>query len=50
MRNNYQCDICGCFLNPDQWKYCDKCQNKANEICKKHNNEVIRDETGTQDD
>lgn len=50
MTNNNQCDSCGCFLNPEQWKECDKCHNKDMERNRKHYGEVIKHESGTQDD
>ena len=26
MNNYYRCDSCGCYLDPDEWIYCEKCK------------------------
>lgn len=48
--NDYQCDSCGCFLDPERWKVCDKCNKKSTKRNKEHYKEVIKHESGTQDD
>jgi hypothetical protein len=50
MMNNSKCDSCGCFLDPDRWKVCDKCIKKTTRRNKEHYKEVIKHESGTQDD
>lgn len=50
MMNNLKCDSCGCFLNPEQWKECDKCQDKDSYQRRKHYGEVVKYESGAQDD
>lgn len=50
MMNNFKCDSCGCFLDPEHWKECDKCRGKDRERHKQHYKEIIKHESGTQDD
>ena len=50
MMHPYHCDSCGCFLDPEQWRECDKCHSKDRERARKHSREVMKHETGTQDD
>lgn len=26
MKNNYRCDICGCYLDPGEGRTCDECR------------------------
>lgn len=28
MMHPYRCDSCGCFLDPEHWKECDKCHQR----------------------
>lgn len=28
MRNRYQCDVCGCYLDPGEGLLCDECRLK----------------------
>lgn len=28
MRNRYQCDMCGCYLDPGEGLLCDECRQK----------------------
>ena len=49
MMHPYRCDSCGRFLDPEQWRECDKCHNEDRERARKHSGEV-KHETGTQDD
>nr|DAL64395.1 MAG TPA_asm: hydrogenase/urease nickel incorporation protein [Caudoviricetes sp.] len=50
MMNNSKCDSCGYFLDPEHWKECDKCRGKDREHHKQHYKEIIKHESGTQDD
>lgn len=29
MRNRYQCDVCGCYLDPGEGLLCDECRQKV---------------------
>ena len=29
MRNRYQCDVCGCYLDPGEGLLCDECTQKV---------------------
>ncbi len=48
--NNYRCDFCGCYLNLEHWKECDKCNGKDTKRNRKYHKEVTKHESGTQDD
>lgn len=48
--NNYRCDSCGCFFDPENWKECDKCRRKDRKHHKQHYKEIIKHESGKQDD
>lgn len=45
-----RCDSCGCYLDPGNMKQCDKCHDKDKKLARKRSEEVIKHETGTQDD
>lgn len=46
----YQCDACGCFLDPEQWKECDKCLDKDRVRHKQRFEEVLEYETESHND
>lgn len=50
MMHPYRCDTCGCYLDPGNKNQCDKCHNKNKKLAIKRSEEVIKHESGTQDD
>ena len=48
--NKLECDLCGCFLYPEQWKECDKCTDKDRARHKQRFEEVLEYETESHND
>lgn len=43
MKNLYQCDICGCYLDPAEGRRCEECQ-------KQKKNPIVDDDGGNDND
>lgn len=39
---NYRCDVCGCYLDPDEGRVCEDCREAADRYAEEHQYIAIR--------